>query len=120
LRFFGYLPAVAWAAFILYLGNRSFTGLPSFDLPVDKLVHLVLYGVLGGLAAFGWRSARRRPPYGVPLALSLLVGSLDEWNQRRVATRSADWLDWLVDVVAVITVFALVKRLGPAAEGKRG
>lgn len=120
MRFLGYVPAALWAAFVLYLGSRPFSDVPTFELPVDKLVHFVLYGVLGGLAAFGWRAARRQPPMAIPLALALLVGSIDELNQRHVATRSADWLDWAVDLVAVAVAFAVVVRIGSAAEGKRG
>jgi VanZ family protein len=120
LTFLGYLPALAWAAVVLFIGSRPFTDAPSFDLPVDKVVHFVLYGVLGLLAAGGWRLARRRPAAVIPLVAALLVGAVDELQQRAIATRSADWLDYAVDVFAVCLAFWLVAGRRTPVEGKKG
>lgn len=117
-----YLPAAAWAAFVLFLGSRPFANVPGYDLPLDKLVHFALYGILGGLAAVGWRTARRKPHLVIPLTVALLVGSVDELSQRRVATRTADWWDWGVDVIAVSLAFGLVarRRAPTVVEGEPG
>lgn len=114
-----YLPAAAWAAFVLYLGGRQFTDVPSYDLPLDKLVHLVLYAILGVLAAAGWRAAGRKPHFLIPLLAALAVGTVDELQQRTVATRSADWMDWGVDMAAVGLAFGLIAsgRLGGRRAG---
>lgn len=109
-----YLPAAAWAAFVLYLGGRQFTDVPSYDLPLDKLAHFVLYAILGALAAAGWRAAGRKPHLLIPLLAALAVGTADELQQRGVATRSADWVDWGVDVGSVTLAFGIIasSRLG--------
>ncbi len=110
MTFVGYLPALAWVAVVLFIGSRPFADAPSFDLPVDKGIHFVLYGVLGLLAATGWRIAGRRPALAVPLVAALLVGAIDELQQRGIATRSADWRDYAVDVFAVCLAFLVVVR----------
>lgn len=119
--FFGYLPALAWAAVVLFIGSRPFADAPSFDVPVDKGIHFVLYGVLGLLAAAGWRIAGRRPTLAVPLVAALFVGAFDELQQRGIATRSADWRDYAVDVFAVGLAFVVVARARwGSADGKKG
>jgi len=119
LTFLGYLPALGWAAVVLYIGSRPFADAPSFTLPVDKAIHLVLYGMLGLLAAAGWRFARRRPAAVFPLVAALIVGAADELHQRGIPTRSADWRDYAVDVFAVCLAFWVVARRGAPAEGKK-
>jgi VanZ family protein len=119
LTFIGYLPALAWAAVVLYIGSRPFADAPSFDLPVDKGIHLVLYGILGLLAAAGWRLARKRPAAVIPLVAALLVGAYDEVQQRGIATRSSDWRDYAVDVLAVCLAFWLVARRRTSAGGMK-
>ena len=83
----------------------------------DKLVHLGLYAVLGGLLARGRRHHRRRlqgnPAGQASLgeedpwlhAALILVGALygasDEWHQSFVAGRDAALLDWVADLSGV-------------------
>jgi len=112
-----YLPAAAWAAFLLYLGSRSFdVPFTQGPIPWDKIAHLGLYGGLGALAVMGWRLAGRRPHIAVPLTLALAVGLADEIRQRRVPLRSADPLDFLADLVAIVLAFAILGRR-PKDEG---
>lgn len=115
-----YIPAAVWAAFLLYLGSRSFDQPfePYPFIPWDKVAHVGLYGVLGTLAVIGWRRAGRRPHVLVPLALALAVGILDELNQRAVATRSADPLDFLADLVAIVVAFAVLGRMRKPEEAR--
>ncbi|HUF69301.1 MAG TPA: VanZ family protein [Longimicrobiales bacterium] len=106
-----YVPAAAWAAFLLYLGTQTFDGtFEPYDLPWDKVAHLGLYGVLGGLAVIGWRRAGRWPHMLVPLSLAVAVGLVDELRQRGVPTRSADPFDFLADMVGVVLAFAILSR----------
>ena len=116
-----YAPAVLWAAFLLYLGSRTWDGLEYPDLlPMpDKVVHFTLYGVLGLLAVLGWRRAGRRPVLWVPLLLALAVGTADELQQRGVPTRSADVYDWVADATAIAAAFAVLgRRASPRAKAK--
>jgi VanZ family protein len=109
--FLAYAPAVAWAAYLIYLGNRPFYGpLPDLPIPLDKVAHLVLYGTLGLLAALGWRWTGRRHPMILPMLASLAVGVIDEVNQRSVVTRTSDIFDWLTDAVAITLAFFILRR----------
>ncbi len=97
----------AWAA-LIFVG----TSIPGRNLPpafphADKLVHLVLYSVLGLLVARALnarRPTRHVGPRGVAfVATAALVAiasfaAFDEWHQDYVPGRSADRLDWLADV----------------------
>ncbi|MBI4546178.1 MAG: hypothetical protein HY703_13350, partial [Gemmatimonadetes bacterium] len=73
-----YAPAAVWAAFLLLLGSRPDLPAVASPFPLDKLAHLLLYGLLGLLAGLGWRAAGRRPAWVWPLMGALLVGILDE------------------------------------------
>jgi VanZ family protein len=106
-----YIPALAWAAYLLFIGSQPLdVPLPDLPLPSDKIGHFVLYGGLGFFAVLGWRWAGRRPARWIPMILAMAVGAIDELHQRVVPTRSADWLDWLVDVVAIAVAFAVFSR----------
>jgi VanZ family protein len=106
-------PAVAWAAFLLWLGGLTFDGPfePDSPIPWDKFAHLALYGMLGALAVLGWRRAGRWPHILVPLGAALAVGIVDELNQRSVAMRSADPLDFLADLIAIVLAFVILRRV---------
>lgn len=100
-----YLPAALWAAFLLYLGGRAAVG-PVLRLPVgaDKVAHALLYGVLGGLALFGWRRAPHHA-WIWPVLAAIAVGGLDEWHQKGVPGRSAELLDWVADSAGITIAF---------------
>jgi VanZ family protein len=99
-------PPIAWAVLIL-IG----TSIPNPQPPptfnsADKLVHFVLYGVLGLLLA------RAAAPAGnlsnaaaVRLAALCLVGAaVDEWHQQLIPGRSAELGDWVADSAGAIAL----------------
>lgn len=110
-RFLAYAPATVWAALLLFLGGRSDVPTADTPLPLDKAAHFLLYGLLGVLATWGWRQARRRPHLLLPLILAVAVGAADELHQRGVAGRSPELVDWLADTAGVITGCWLVLRM---------
>ena len=108
-----FVPALLWAALLLYIGGRSSVPTVETTLPLDKAAHFVMYGVLGTLATLGWLRARHRKP--VPRLLwvllpSMAVGVADELHQHWVPTRSADFADWLADALGVAVASTLVLR----------
>lgn len=111
-RFLWYGPAVAWAVFLLWLGSSAIDVPyePYPFIPWDKVAHFGLYGILGVLAVLGWRKAGRWPHVAVPLVLALGVGVLDELRQRSVAVRTADMLDFVADLIAIVLAFAVLSR----------
>lgn len=89
-----WIPALAWAVFLLWLGHRPPSEIPSGPPGFDKIAHAGAYAILGMLAAW---AARRGPLLGMIVAL--FVGGLDEWGQSTVAGRYPDWLDLAADGV---------------------
>lgn len=106
---------------ILLVTSVPGSDVPTVGLPhVDKLVHFVLYMVLGLLLARSLRGGRapegdRLParallPWAVGIAL---FAAADEWHQRWVPGRSTDLMDWCADVVG--GTLALLVALRPVA-----
>lgn len=114
-------PAVLWGAFVFFLGGRSNLPAPNTGLPLDKVAHFVMYGVLGALAAWGARRiGRRGRGWGWLIAAGLLLGAADEWHQRTVPGRTADLLDWVADAAGFLLAFAVVyARVGTTRERGR-
>jgi len=111
-RWLAFLPAAAWSALLLYIGRRDFgTGPESWWMPPDKLLHFVLYGVLGALLGSGWHAAGRRPSPALIVAAGALAGLYDEWYQQFVPTRSSDALDWIADGLGILAGFLLIAAL---------
>ena len=84
----------------------------------DKLVHLLLYGVLG--AALGWakRMSQSSVPHWMLVTLGIAYGVVDELHQRFVPNRVASLDDLVADAigivigyVAILLVWDLVLRL---------
>ncbi len=97
-----WVPLGVWAGFLLYLGATPGDALPQgglWDAAPDKLVHALLYGVLGFLLAHavGLRGPGRALLAGGLGALAW--GALDEWNQAHIAGRSSELADVAADLV---------------------
>ena len=116
-----WLPPALWAA-VIVVG----TSVPGPDLPQgpegsDKVLHLLAYGVLGGLvlraAMVEWPRARRVATMVASLGAIAAFAALDELHQRLVPGRSADPRDWLADVVgaavAILLTAAALERREP-------
>lgn len=113
-KYLAYLPALLWAGVILYIGGRSNVPTVESSLPLDKVAHFVMYGILGALATRGWVKTRTGAELGASvlwvLLLAMGVGMIDELHQRSVPTRSSDVKDWLADAAGVACASALVLR----------
>lgn len=125
-----WLPLVAWCATVLALGGLAggSVRLPATigPVPLDKALHFVEYGVLGGLAlrvfarGFGGRLTRVEALLATGLAC-LCIGSLDEARQYGVLGRSLDLGDLAADLlgaaVAAGAYACLRLRRGREAQG---
>lgn len=116
-------PAALWAA-VLFL----FSEIPGLSggprIPVDdKVVHFVLYGVLGAALGWGRWMSERPTPHAATLAVGWAYGAVDEWHQSFVPGRSPDPADFLVDVAGVtagyVVFLFLARRIaGPGRGGE--
>jgi VanZ family protein len=94
-------PPLAWIGAIL-----TATSIPGAYIPVigppntDKVVHVVMYGVLGFLIARALddppRMHRLRAFLGGFL-FCVAMGAADEWHQLYIPGRSAEVADWMAD-----------------------
>jgi VanZ family protein len=117
-RLVAYLPALTWAAVILFIGTRSKLPGPPLGGHLDKVAHFSVYGVLGALAAWGWIRSGRQPHGALVLGAVLLLGILEEVLQTITPGRHGDVLDWLADAAGAATGFLIMARVYGSRAGK--
>lgn len=80
---------------------------PQFELPfqimgLDKVIHAVLYAVLGALVSIGIRKSEKNPSAWsqcfVPILFAAVYGTVDEIHQSFVPNRDFDLGDILADL----------------------
>ncbi len=83
----------------------------------DKVEHAAAYGGLALLlSAVVWRMTRSMSmTAGIVLGLVAGYGAIDELTQMLVPNRSADYRDWIADVVGGLLGVATFRVLGPLA-----
>jgi VanZ family protein len=101
-----WIPAALWAALIFVLSSvpgQSLPPLPAWNF--DKVVHALVYAILGGLCLLALRRGSRLSR-GRAVALAALAATLygisDELHQLLTPGRSADVLDVVADAVGAI------------------
>ncbi|MEX2465735.1 MAG: VanZ family protein [Gemmatimonadota bacterium] len=114
LRMWG--PAAGWAAVLFLLSSWPNPTAPAWVAVNDKVVHLVLFGVLGCALAAGRSWGRSTVPHWVVIMVGVLYGAADEWYQSTVPNRTPSLADWYADVTGVLlgylVITFLVKRAG--------
>jgi VanZ family protein len=111
-------PAALWATVLVVATSVPNPDVPSALRPTDKLVHALLYGVLGWLCVRALRPDARTPRRRVVvLGVILAFAWLDEWHQQFVPGRAQDAADWMADgigaAVAILTSSARRRREQP-------
>lgn len=110
-------PRVARAFRVLFVaalvGAVLLALLPAVDDPFvnmwDKLKHALTFGVLGGLAAFGWRET---PLVRIGERLSFFGALIEVFQSLPSVHRDCDPKDWAADTLAIAVVLALVALSG--------
>jgi|GEM_PF-2339425 len=72
------------------------------DPPIDKVIHLCVFGVLGYLLALGTGPKRRWHAIWIAPLLVAICGGLDEFHQSFSPGRSMSIGDWLCDTAGGI------------------
>jgi VanZ family protein len=105
-----WLPLLLYAGGITWLSSQPSTKLPTLFPGEDKLVHMAIYSLFGGLAArAGVRAGLGRRAILLYLAC-VAYGLFDEWYQQFTPGRSSDLLDAVADAIGAAAGFALVLR----------
>ncbi len=90
---------------------------------VRKTAHFTFYGLLSVFAYYSWKATLPSPKSwtwrwsGLAVALTLAAGSLDEFHQSFVPSRTASPRDALLDTVGAIVFQLVIAAL--AGSGKR-
>ena len=104
-----FLPLALWSAAVLAVGAFEFDGV-SVPSGADKLVHFLMYGVGGVLAAWAAYVQGRRAGW-LGLALVVLTGVVDELRQSTIPTRDGDVMDWVADAAGALILFLMARRI---------
>lgn len=88
--------------------------LPPVLFSADKLLHLVVFGILGVLCYISLIHIKKvnflsEKPIFWSFIICSLYGVVDELNQLFTTNRSAEFADWLADVAGVSISCALIK-----------
>lgn len=101
-----WLPVLVYIALIFGASSLHGNAIPTPFPYVDKVAHLMEYGLLGLLSGRAIRftmSGRSALATAVATILfGALIGALDENYQRFTPGRDCDLMDWVTDTVAVI------------------
>jgi VanZ family protein len=113
----GYWPAALWALFILILTLLPLPHIPNalsnWDLSLDKMVHFILFAVLGILILKG-NANRSKGISGrqlLILGLTILFGALTETMQYFLPDRTFSLADFAADGIGAIFGAIIFYRL---------
>jgi VanZ family protein len=112
-------PPVLWVLVLFVLSQ--FRSVPSpfqvLIIPSDKIIHFILYFILGGLLARAKLKSASHAGNAVLVALGGVYGVLDEWHQSFVPGRTPDAMDWLADMAGVTAGYTLVAVVSGSPSG---
>jgi VanZ family protein len=105
-------PVVAWMVLIFLLSAQSQYPTPKsriLDLLIEKTAHTVEYAILAALLVRALRPSRSssRSMYAIAILAASVYALSDEFHQRFVPGRSADWADILFDWIGAMIGAAL-------------
>lgn len=108
---------IPWQLLMLVIfiqSSISSLKLPDFAFNLgDKILHFIVFGILGILTARGLRNAKNRIVkenyISITLLLCIAYGILDEIHQYFVPGRYFSWWDWVADILGVITLVLIYK-----------
>ena len=108
-----WLPVIAYMAFIFYLSSRP---MHEEILPeiwnIDKVIHIVEYGILGILwfrvIGLAWEKSQK--VVIIAFTITFLYGISDEFHQYFVPGRNADAFDAIADAIGAWLGIWLYKR----------
>ena len=99
------LLAVLWAGIIFFLSSQPGTDTPPLFPHMDKLLHVLAFGILGFLVLGGIRPGKHghtSVQLWTAVAIAGAYGILDEVHQRYVPGRMPDVLDVLADLAGAM------------------
>ena len=117
---------IPWQLLMVMIFIQSSIGsikLPDLDFDLaDKILHFIVFGILGILTARGLRVARNKwvgdNYIRFSLFICILYGASDEIHQYFVPGRTCSYGDWIADILGVITMVWIYSRFINATDSK--
>ena len=99
---------------IFIQSSYSSIKLPDIDFELaDKLLHFIVFGILGILTARGLRKSVNKKIsenyFAITIGMSILYGASHEIHQYFVPGRHSSWGDWLADMLGIIIMVGIYK-----------
>lgn len=107
------LAALFWMALIFYLSAQPSLGVPGLFSGQDKVLHALVYGVLGFFIGRGlspWRGGLSWGQVGLVTLLVALYGLSDEFHQSFVPGRSPSVADVIADTLGGFVAAWFLRR----------
>ena len=108
------LLALAWAGVIFFLSSQPGTDTPLPFPHMDKLLHALVFGILGVLILGAMRPGEHghsRRQVWTALVITSIYGVLDEIHQHFVPGRIPDALDVLADLTGAVLGIWLMHKI---------
>jgi VanZ family protein len=115
-------PVIAWMVLIFFLSAQSQYPTPKsriLDLLMEKTAHTIEYAILAALLVRALKSSRSisRRAFALAILVAGAYALTDEYHQRFVPGRSADWADIVFDWMgAAIGAALALYRFEPIAK----
>lgn len=112
--FFTFLSAIYIFCIFYLAGSPVVSKIGEFNF--YSLLHIPLYGILMILLLLAFASkpeTSRTSRYSGAACLAIAVGALDEYYQSFIPTREASLGDVLLDILGVVLVMILARRVPP-------
>ena len=108
------LPWIAWMIAITVQSSFAGIGLPTGIAVSDKVLHFIVFGILGLLITRGMRYTKiqffKNRPAITAVVLGCIFALSDEVHQAFVPARSAEILDWVADFLGIVVFSYLYSR----------
>ena len=108
------LLALTWAGVIFFLSSQPGTDIPPPFPHMDKLLHALVFGILGALVLGAMRPGTHgysRAQVWTALLIAGIYGVLDEIHQHFVPGRTPDVFDVLADITGAALGIWLLHRI---------
>ena len=109
--------ALGWTGAIFYLSHIPGVDVPPVFFGMDKLLHAIVFGILGFLVVGALTGTMRPRHISLPWLAVLLViayGVLDEFHQHYVPGRTPDVYDVMADAAGgMLGIWLFWRFLGP-------
>jgi len=108
------LPWIAWMLAISVQSSFAGVSLPEGISVSDKILHFIVFGILGLLITRGMRYTKiiffKNRPAITAVVLGCLFALSDEIHQAFVPARSAEVLDWVADFLGIVVFSYMYSR----------